>query len=730
MALTHTQDNRSIKVDTDLGKDVLLLVGFTGSEAISRLFSFQLDLLSEDRNQVKFEKVLGKGVAITVVLPGGEKRFFHGICNRFSQGQEDGDGQSFSTFTNYRMEVVPQFWLLTKRQQSRIFQQLTVPEILKKVLEGLDVSFEIGGSFEQRDYCVQYRESDFAFASRLMEEEGIFYFFKHTQGGHKMVVSNTPQAHPDLPTGNEAIYETITGGIRPEDRIHSWEKTQEVRSGKVTLWDHTFELPHKHLEGMEPIQDSVAVGEVTHKLRVANNDKLEIYDYPGAYAQRFDGIDKGGGEQPAKLQKVFQDNKRTTEIRIQQESLPGLEIHGYSSCRQFSSGFKFKLKRHYDADGKYILTGVQHAARLNAYRSGDDGRFDYQNTFTCIPAALPFRPLQVTPKARVHGTQTAVVVGPSGEEIFTDKYGRVKVQFHWDREGKNDASSSCWIRVAQNSAGRSWGSIFLPRIGHEVIVDFLEGDPDQPIIVGSVYNASEMPPYELPKEKTKTVIFKSNSTPGGNGFNEIRIEDKKGKEQIFVHGERNQDIRIKANQYEAIGNESHLIIEKDQLEKVKKDKHQHVIGDLNEKVEGTVSLRVLEDQLEKVDRRYALEVGSEIHLKAGMSVIIEAGTQITLKAGGSFIDIGPGGVYISGTMIGLNSGGAPGSGQGAQPEVPKDPAEADDAKTGKKSEVKTEKATPIKPAQFSPPAKVMQQAAQSGAPFCEICAALSQVTSH
>ena len=482
--MTYTQDGRPLAVHTPLGKDKLFLIGITGQEAISQLFSFQLELLAEIQTEITFEKLLGQNVTVEIELPNEEKRFFSGICNRVNQGAQD------QVFTEYALEIVPQFWLLTRRAQSRIFQHVSVPDILKKVLEGMDVAFELQGSFQARDYCVQYRETDFNFACRIMEEEGIYFFFKHTASSHQMVVANTSSSHSDVPVITDVIYETIEGGLRHEDRIHSWTKTQELRSGKYTLWDHCFELPHKHLEASKTIIDSVSVGSVSHKLNVGNNQKLELYDFPGEYAQRFDGISGGGGEQPAEVQKIFEDNRRTVEIRMQEEALPSLLIQGSSGCRQFTSGHKFKLQRHFDADGPYVLTGVQHSAREDNYRSSQQP-FSYNNSFTCIPVALPFRPPRLTAKPVVPGTQTAVVVGPSGDEIFTDKYGRVKVQFHWDREGKNNADSSCWVRVGQLSAGRRWGTSFWPRIGQEVIVDFVEGDPDQPIIIGSVYNAEE-----------------------------------------------------------------------------------------------------------------------------------------------------------------------------------------------------------------------------------------------
>jgi type VI secretion system secreted protein VgrG len=541
--MSYTQDGRPLAIQTPLGKDKLFLIGLSGHEGVSQLFNFHLEVLAENKTDVPFEKLLGQNVTVEIELPNKEKRFFNGICSRANAGERG------VIFTEYTLEIVPQFWLLTRRAQSRIFQHVNVPDILKKVFDGLDVSFELQGTFHPRDYCVQYRETDFNFACRLLEEEGMYYFFKHSSGNHKMVVANTPASHSDLPVASKIIYEAVEGGIRDEDRIYSWVKTQELRSGKYTLWDHCFELPHKHLEASKTIIDSVAVGTVDHKLSVANNQKLELYDFPGEYAQRFDGISGGGGEQPEELQKIFEDNRRTVEIRMQEEALPSLLIQGASQCRQLTSGYKFTLDRHYNANGAYFLTSVQHGCRLDNYRSSGQA-FAYSNNFTCIPLALPFRPPRVTAKPAVPGTQTAVVVGPAGEEIFTDKYGRVKVQFHWDREGKNNADSSCWVRVGQLWAGRRWGASFWPRVGQEVIVDFLEGDPDQPIIVGSVYNADQMPPYlgDGPDAKhnkdNKVSGVKSCSTPGGSGYNEMRFDDTKGKEQVFVHAQRNADTRV------------------------------------------------------------------------------------------------------------------------------------------------------------------------------------------
>jgi type VI secretion system secreted protein VgrG len=368
-------------------------------------------------------------------------------------------------------------------------------------------------------------------------------------------------------------------------------------------------------------------------------------------------------------------------------------------------------------------------------------------TFSSINSHEPFRAARTTAKPTINGPQTATVVGPAGEELWTDKYGRVKVQFHWDRYGRKDENSSCWIRVAQSLAGKKWGAFGLPRIGQEVVVQFLEGDPDRPIITGCVYNADYMPPYGLPDEKTK-LTFKTCSSKGGGGFNEIRLEDKKGEEQIFIHGEKNQDTRIKNDAFEWIGNDRHLIVVNDQYEKVENhkhltvtgnqleevsgDKHQKVKGDHNQKIDGTLSIEAGMDMQERVGTKHALDAGTEIHLKAGMKVVIEAGMQLTLKVGGNYITIDPMGVSIQGTMLKLNSGGSAGSGSGSSPDSPQAPTAPQEADTAQAGEVGEVQASPIQASGRSldsaavgdyqnPQAQTLASAAQSGAPFCEIC---------
>jgi type VI secretion system secreted protein VgrG len=646
-----------------MGGDVLLLVGLRGEEGISQLFHFNFKLLAENSTDVAFEKLLGQRTTATVRTLAGESRYFSGIVSRVSQGQRD------QTFTEYRLEVVPQLWLLTRRKQSRIFQYLSVPDILKKVLAGLDVSFELQGTFHPREYCVQYRESDFDFASRLMEEEGIYYFFKHTAGGHTLVLANTPQSHPEI-VPNPVIYEEAEGGNRPQERIYSWHRTQELRSGKVTLWDHSFELPGKNLEASKSIVETVRAGTVTQKFKVGGNDKLELYDYPGEYANTFDGVGRGGGDTSGELQKIFEDNRRIAEIRMQEEAAQGLSIRGDSSCPRLTAGYRFTLDRHFNADGVYVLTHIEHRVTLEGdYRSdGANVSLAYDSTFTCHPLALPFRPERVTEVPRVYGAQTAIVVGPAGEEIFTDKYGRVKVQFHWDREGKNDGNSSCWVRVASTWAGKQWGAIHIPRIGQEVVVEFVDGDVDHPIIVGSVYNAEQMPPYTLPANKTQSGIKSRSSLQGtAANFNEIRMEDKKGSEQLFIHAEKNQDIEVENDESHWVGHDRTKTIDHDETTHVKHDRTETV--DNNETItigasrsesvgkDETISIAgnrtesVGKDETISISQSRNKTVGQSESIRIGLSEDLKAGTSIKLSCGPSSITMDPTGIVIKGIQI-------------------------------------------------------------------------------
>jgi type VI secretion system secreted protein VgrG len=676
LATEYTQDNRQIQITTPLGKDELLLLGFTGQEGVSRLFSFDLRMLSENRS-IKFESIVGKKATISFTLPDGEVRHINGIISSFAQGGSSmlENAEKPTVFSHYTATLVPWFWLLTRSSDCRIFQEMTVPEILEKVFKEhgfSDYKNRLQGSFAKREYCVQYRETAFNFASRLMEEEGIFYFFEHEAEKHTLILANSPNEFKPCPLQAKVSYKTIAGQERDEDVITDFTMSREVRPGQYTIRDFNFEKPTLDL---------------TANLSGKGEPKLEIYDYPGEYKTKDEG-------------------ERLVGIRIQEEDAPQIVINGASTCRSLVSGYRFELQDHYrrDFNKEYVLTAIYHSADLSeSYRSSEGGEsgVDYYNSFQCIVHQAPYRPMRLTPVPVVQGTQTAIVVGPAGEEIFTDKYGRVKVQFHWDRDGKYDDKSSCWIRVASTWAGKSWGQISIPRIGQEVIVDFLEGDPDRPIIIGRVYNAESMPPYTLPGEMTKSTI-KTYSSKGGGGFNELRFEDKKGSEQIFIHAEKDTDFRVKNDQREWIGRDSHEIVKRDRRKLIERDEMVVIKRDLVEeygrdhhlKIKGKEAIEITSSQSLKINGNAAQEIGGNltqsvsgnIYLK-GMQVVIESSTGLTLKCGGNFITLLPAGVFIQGTMVMINSGGAalPGvPGMLVPPTAPAEAEIADNADPGSK----------------------------------------------
>ncbi len=715
--MATTQDKRLLAIYTPLAKDFLLLNRITATEGLSQLFSFEVELLHEEEQPgfaptiVDPTTIIGKAVTVAIDQRDGTVRELTGIVNRFSQGSRD------TRFSYYYATIVPHVWILTQKLNSRIFQNLSVPDILKQIFAGFNFGWEVQGITDPRNYCVQYRESDFDFACRLMEEEGIYYYFEHKDGRHKMVFGNKPQSHPECPSKSRIPY-FLDVTRESEDYVTSiniWQTDYQLQTGKVILWDYNFQLPNNKLDSQQ-----------TSVFSVGDNQKLEFYDFPGGYARKYDGIAAGGGENVGDLGNVFPDKLNTVNTMMESLDDKYKVVSGAGDCSAMTSGYRFELFNHPNVvyDGQFIITSVTHVAEQNpTYVSDDVIEKPYTNNFTCIDygsGAPPFRPPRKTPKPFIRGSQTAFVVGPMGEEIFTDKYGRVKVQFHWDRESQADASSSCWMRVAQSWAGNTWGTMFIPRIGMEVVVNFLEGDPDQPIITGCVYNPQTMPPYTLPDEKTKSTI-KSDSSKGGGGFNEFRFEDKKGSEQIFIHAEKNQDIRVKNDALELIQHDRHLIIENEQFEKVKKDKHLKVMGDHNEKVDGTISVHAGIDIEEKAGTKFAVDAGTEIHLKSGTNMTLETGTSLTLKVGGNFISINSGGIFIKGAMVMINSGGAAGAGSGSSPEPPKEAKEADVAVPGANITLPPRVQPPPKPQFTTLAALVLVNAAQNGTTFCEIC---------
>jgi type VI secretion system secreted protein VgrG len=615
------------------GSDKLLLItGLSGGEALSRLFRFTIDCIAASANNSKidFKDLLGQPVNVTLELPDKKKRYFNGICVRASQGSSDDD------FTSYRLEVAPKLWLLTRKAQSRIYQNMAVPAIIDQVLKegGVknDPSKLTKANYKPRDYCVQYRETDFNFICRLMEEEGIFYYFTHADGDHTMILGDTSAAHQDVPGATKALLETVTGGKKPEDRIVEWVKRQEVRSSKVLLRDHSLELTGKTLDSKADIKGTVSVGASSHKIDVVAG--LELYDYPGEFAQRFDGISPGGGEQKSKVDDIVPDGKRTAELRAAQDAAQFLLIQGAGACRQFSAGCKFtldtpagdKIAKLAKAEGKYVLVSVEHYATQSGYRTGQRPDFQYNNTFTCIPEALHFRPPRETPKPFVQGSHTATVEGSSGgnDDIFTDKYGRVQVRFNWDRKDAPErASASCWCRVATHWASKQWGTIWIPRVGMEVLVDFLEGDPDQPVIVGCLYNDQNMPPYKLPDNRTQSGIKSRSTVNGGTEeFNELRFEDKKGKEDIYFHAQKDFHRHVE--------NDDDLFVGRHQTIEIGTKNKDNTPGNRTEVVCNNEKVTI-----QKGNRDIIVEKGDDTHkVKTGSRVaVIATDEKLTVEKG-------------------------------------------------------------------------------------------------
>ena len=564
--MAYQQDTRLCTV-TPPGGAEMLVERFELQEHLSQPFAMQIDLLSEKAN-VGFADMVGKPIGVQVKLEGDEERFFHGVILRFSQGSTD------KSLTSYRAEVVPWFALLGFASDCRIYQEKSVPEIIKDVFKRRgfsDFEDKLTGSFEPRGYCVQYRESDLNFVSRLMEEEGISYWLRHEKGKHVLVLANSTSGWPVCPGQAKAEYAATVGATRLAGEVEEWRAEKGVFSGKWEVDDWNFEKPTQSL--VSPVQS-------------AEFQQLARYDF----AIGHDKLDGG---------------KKHATLRMEIEEAAAPRSRGASSCPNFNAGTRFTLEGHGRADfnAQYLLTNVHHTVTQGAGRDGDDGG-TYENSFECIPAKIVFRPTLSAEKPFIHGVQTATVVGPGGEEIYTDKYGRVKVQFHWDRVGGRDDKSSCWVRVSQPFAGGSFGGMFIPRIGQEVVISFLEGDPDRPLITGRVYNAGQMPAWELPGNMTQSGI-RTYSTKGAGpeNFNEIRFEDKKGNELLFMQAEKDRETLVKHDESKKVGN--------DQALEVASNKSVEVGGNHSEKVGGNQTVRVAKSRSDSVDVDEDRSVGKD-----------------------------------------------------------------------------------------------------------------------
>lgn len=602
--------------------DEITLVSLHGQDGISQSFAFQLELSSANAN-LDFSQILGKRITITFSLPGGQTQNLNGVVTNFSQGAQSENGSAA-----YFAQIEPWFALLRMNTDQRIFQNLSVPDILQQIFSGLgltDYKNSLTGTYAPREYCVQYGETTFDFISRLMESEGIFYFFTHAVGTHTLVLADDVSAFTALP-GIDTIRYSQTG--------RTWETIDVLTEGsleqnlvpiKVSSDDFNFIIPSTDLL-------SVSQGSGTGDFASA----LSLYRYPGLFTA------KSAGE-------------ASTGTQLSSCQTEQLQLRGSSMCRAFQSGSKFTLAGHVRATANiaYILRTVTH--HLDNYTG------TYQNNFVAFPSATVFHPPQTTPRAVIRGSQTAIVVGKSGEEIWTDQYGRVKVKFHWDQSPAQDETSSCWIRVTQGWAGQQWGSLFIPRIGQEVIVSYLDGNPDRPIITGCVYNGQQTTPYTLPEEQTKSTI-KSNSSKGGSGYNELRFEDKKGSEEIFIQAQKDMNVSVLADQTITVannrtvtvsqknesltvsqgnrtlavtqGNETHTVGGKRDITITGDESHtngakftQQVTGDFALNISGNLSIQV--------SGSVSIQSGTSFENQAGTSLLNKSGTSLTNQAGTS-----------------------------------------------------------------------------------------------
>lgn len=687
--MPYSTSQRMFLLSTPLGEDALLIQEFEGSEAMSQLFKFDMTLLSEMDN-IGADRLVGKRVTLRIETADDE-RHWTGMVSAFERvGSFADPGAEGARLTSYRCTVVPWLWFMSLHEDTRAFQNLSIPEIVETILREFQVreyEMQLNGNYPQLPYCTQYNETSLAFISRLLERAGIYYYVKYEAQAEKLVFTDNKEGHPEL--DNNIIRFAQERMTEDEDTVSEFGHRQQMRSGKVALRDYNFETPANKLD--------VSVDSL---VQIGDNSNFERYIYPGGYGVH------GEGEQLARLMMEAEEAEH--------------EIHdGLSNVRTLTPGYRFTLDENSQEalNGEYVITSVSHHGRNNL----GDAPGNYRNSFSCIPVAVPYREPQRTHKPTVAGVQIAIVTGPSGEEIHTDEYGRVKVQFPWDRLGGHDDKSSFWVRVAQPHAGSHWGTQILPRVGEEVLVAFEFGDPDRPIIIGSLYNALNMPPYTLPAEATKSVLYKSNSSKGGGGFNELRFEDKAGSEEVFVHAQKdlqvrvgndsttsvgaNQSLTVGGSRTEHIAKEQHLIVDERNVVEIAKETHLN-IGQSATFAAGT-ALNASAGTLVRI------EAGTAMHLKSGVTLVLEGGVKISLKAGPSSITLGPAGVTIDGPLVRINSGGSGDTAEKA--DKPDKPNRADQAITAQAGNV----SDPAQQAQ----AQALRNAAAQAQPFCAICEA-------
>ena len=608
------------------------VLAFDFKEGLSSPFEVKLTLLSR-LDDLTPESIVDQTGLLSWYQSGSLQRQVHGIVSQFSKADTG------HHHTQYHITLVPALSRLKLRHNSRIFQQKSVLSIIATLLTEMgikDYAFSCDAKFESqvREYCVQYRETDFDFISRLAAEVGLFYYFQHSEKSHILVFSDSTTKQPQLDA--PFPYNAVNGGAAEVPFISSFSYQHQIKPASVTLKDNSFKKP----------QYSFLQTSTGKQLDFQRNENYEHFDYPGRYKDDESGIP-------------------FTQVRQEYLRRDAQVASGKSNLMQAISGSKFDLMEHGDMalNRDWLMVSVEHKGEQGAAaeEANTQAVTTYSNTFTAIPGNAPW---QAEPNAKplVTGPQAATVVGPKDEEIFCDEFGRVKVQFPWDRYGDSDDKSSCWVRVSQGWAGGQYGMMAIPRIGHEVIVSFLEGDPDQPIITGRTFHSANQVPYPLPANKTRTVI--KTQTHKGEGSNELRFEDEADKEEIYIHAQKDMNTLVENDHSTNIKHDAHLDIEHERFTRIKANDHLTVEGESRTLVKQDVSLNIDGSLQQKVGKKSILEAGTEVHLKAGTKIVIEAGAEITLKAGGSFLKIDPAGVHLVGAAINLNSGGSAGAGSG------------------------------------------------------------------
>jgi type VI secretion system secreted protein VgrG len=578
------------------GVGELEVLSFEAEEEVSRPFALEVTLVPRADVDVDPDSLIGEKAALTIHLGDGTDRYVHGTVAAVKSWEEARGERT----RRYRLRVVPALWRLGLVRRSRIFQNETAPKIVAAVLgehQGLAFEQKLSATYAVREYCVQYGETDLDFVQRLLEEEGIFYFFDHAADRHTMVMADAPSAWRPIPGSPELPFREKSRMAAATDSVDQFSARLEVRPSSVVLRDYNYLKPALNLESSS---------------QAGGDSALEIYEFPGRYD------DGGVGRARAK-------------VRLEEERVRAETANGSSVSRRLLPGHVFELRDHPidSLNRRYAVLATQHrgeqpevlghgSAHLEA--SGES----YRNQFLCVPADLPFRPERRTPRPFLPGPQTAAVVGPSGEEIHTDEHGRVKVQFHWDRAGVNDDKSSCWIRVSQSWAGPGWGALYLPRIGQEVVVEFLEGDPDRPLVTGAVYNGANVPPVALPGDKTKSTL-RSSSSPGGSGSNELRFEDQKGSEEVYLHAQKDLSIRVENDETRTIGGNETLRVDKDRARHVGGSQTLQVDGDDSSNVGGNQTLTVTMNRTTTVTGSHSETVAGTQAVSVGGALAISVG---------------------------------------------------------------------------------------------------------